>query len=73
MALAALDAGDETMELFHMLNPINHSRTLADGERYQLETYVVAGDVYTHPIQQGRGGWSWQHHESAFPFVGTDR
>ena len=27
MALAELDSGDEAMELFHMLNPINHART----------------------------------------------
>ncbi|MFN7984585.1 MAG: glucoamylase family protein [Vicinamibacterales bacterium] len=59
MALATLDAGDETLEMFHLLNPANHSRTLADVERYRLEPYVVAGDVYTHPMHQGRGGWSW--------------
>ena len=59
MALAELDFGDEAMELFHMINPINHSRTPADVDRYKLEPYVVAGDVYTHPSHPGRGGWSW--------------
>jgi cyclic beta-1,2-glucan synthetase len=29
MAVARLGSGDEAMELFHMLNPINHSRTAA--------------------------------------------
>ena len=43
-----------TSEMFHLLNPANHSRTLADVERYRLEPHVVAGDVYTHPMHQGR-------------------
>ena len=59
LALAALDFGDEAMELFHMINPINHTRTPADVERYKIEPYVVAGDVYTHAQHAGRGGWSW--------------
>lgn len=58
-ALAELDSGDEAMELFHMVNPINRSRTRPAVERYRLEPYVVAGDVYTHPDHPGRGGWSW--------------
>ena len=34
MALARLGSGDEAVEMFHMLNPINHTRTAADVERY---------------------------------------
>ena len=59
MAVARLGNGDEAMELFHMLNPINHSRTAADVERYKVEPYVTAGDVYAHPAHNGRGGWTW--------------
>ena len=59
MAVAALGNGDEAMELFHMLNPINHTRTLPDAERYKAEPYVVASDVYAHPLHLGRGGWTW--------------
>jgi cyclic beta-1,2-glucan synthetase len=47
------------MELFHMLNPINHVRTADALERYKTEPYVVAGDVYVHPLHSGRGGWTW--------------
>src|SRR6187549_1526529 len=47
------------MELFHMLNPINHSRTAADADRYRTEPYALAGDVYSHPAHPGRGGWTW--------------
>ena len=59
MALARLGSGDEVAELFHMLNPINHTRTAADVERYKAEPYVVAGDVYARAPHAGRGGWSW--------------
>src|SRR5258705_13249734 len=45
MAVAHLGHGDEAVELFHMLNPINHSRTPADVERYKVEPYVGAADV----------------------------
>ncbi|MCX6552175.1 MAG: DUF3131 domain-containing protein [Acidobacteria bacterium] len=59
MALARLGSGDEATELFHLLNPINHARTAADVDRYKLEPYVMAGDVYARPPHAGRGGWSW--------------
>ena len=59
LAIARLGSGDEAAELFHMLNPINHSRTPQDVARYKTEPYAVAGDVYDHPSHRGRGGWTW--------------
>jgi cyclic beta-1,2-glucan synthetase len=59
MAVAALGSGDEAVELFHLLNPINHTRTVEGVERYKAEPYAVAGDVYAHPQHAGRSGWSW--------------
>jgi cyclic beta-1,2-glucan synthetase len=45
--------------LFHMLNPVNHTRTKGDVARYKAEPYAVAGDVYARAPNIGRGGWSW--------------
>jgi cyclic beta-1,2-glucan synthetase len=59
IALARLGMGDEAMELFHLINPINHMRSSEDVERYRTEPYAVAADVYAHPMHVGRGGWSW--------------
>jgi cyclic beta-1,2-glucan synthetase len=59
MALAQLGLGDEAMELFHMVNPINHMRSSDGLEQYRAEPYVVAADVYAHPMHLGRGGWTW--------------
>ena len=59
MAVAQLGSGDEAVELFHLLNPINHARTPGDVARYKAEPYVVAADIYAHPAHAGRGGWTW--------------
>jgi cyclic beta-1,2-glucan synthetase len=59
IALARLGMGDEAMELFHLINPINHARSAEDTERYKTEPYAVAADVYAHPMHVGRGGWTW--------------
>ena len=59
IALARIGLGDDAMELFHMINPINHTRTPEDVERYKVEPYAVAADVYGHPMHMGRGGWTW--------------
>ena len=59
LALARLGRGDDAMELFHMLNPINHTRNRESVERYRVEPYAVAADVYAHPMHIGRGGWTW--------------
>ncbi|HEX7879678.1 MAG TPA: carbohydrate-binding protein, partial [Candidatus Eisenbacteria bacterium] len=59
MATARLGNGEESVELFHLLNPINHARTVADVDRYVTEPWAVAADVYAHPMHAGRGGWTW--------------
>ena len=60
IALARLGLGDEAMELFHMINPDQPHRARPKAlERYRAEPYVVAADVYAHPMHVGRGGWTW--------------
>ena len=59
MASAKLGNGDEAGEFFHMLNPVNHTRTAPAIDRYKAEPYVLAGDVYSNPLHRGRAGWSW--------------
>ena len=59
LGFAQLGAGEKAAELFALLNPINHARTPAEVERYKVEPYVVAADVYSVPPHAGRGGWTW--------------
>jgi cyclic beta-1,2-glucan synthetase len=59
IALAALGQGDKAAALFSLLNPINHATTPAGVDRYKVEPYVIAADVYSEPPHVGRGGWTW--------------
>src|ERR1700744_4649376 len=59
LAFAQMGNGDRAGELFAMLNPINHSRTLTAAQRYRVEPYVACGDVYSVSPHVGRGGWTW--------------
>ncbi|HEY9381677.1 MAG TPA: glucoamylase family protein, partial [Burkholderiales bacterium] len=59
LAFAKLGAGDKASELFTLLNPVNHARTPEEIERYKVEPYVVAADVYSVAPHAGRGGWTW--------------
>ena len=59
LAFAALGDGDKAAELFGMLNPINRGVSRATVQRYKVEPYVAAADVYSEPPHVGRGGWTW--------------
>jgi len=59
IAFAALGDGDKACEVFRMLNPIAHTSSRASVQRYKVEPYVVAGDVYAESPHVGRGGWTW--------------
>ncbi len=51
--------GDRAYELLRLLNPLEHARSPDEVARYQVEPYVIAADVYSHPEHVGRGGWTW--------------
>jgi cyclic beta-1,2-glucan synthetase len=59
MAFAGLGEKQLAWQLLSILNPINHGRNPAEVQRYKIEPYVVAGDVYSVAPHTGRGGWSW--------------
>ncbi|HSG76023.1 MAG TPA: glucoamylase family protein [Burkholderiales bacterium] len=59
IAFAALGEGEKALELFSLLNPINRTSTRADVQRYKVEPYAVAADVYSVAPHVGRGGWTW--------------
>jgi len=59
LAFAQLGDGDKASELFSIVNPINHTKTRTGIQRYKVEPYVLAGDVYAESTHAGRGGWTW--------------
>ncbi|MEQ1728574.1 MAG: glucoamylase family protein, partial [Vicinamibacterales bacterium] len=58
-AFAKLGQGQQAMDLFALLNPLNHTSTRTGVRRYKVEPYVVAADVYSVAPHTGRGGWTW--------------
>jgi cyclic beta-1,2-glucan synthetase len=59
LATALGGNGDRAFELYQMINPFTHAVTPEDVDRYKVEPYVVAADVYTAAGHVGRGGWTW--------------
>ena len=59
MAFAALGNAERAWELFSLLNPLSHAGDAGLVATYQVEPYVVAGDVYANAAHAGRGGWTW--------------
>ena len=42
-----------------MINPIEHARTKETANKYKVEPYVIAADIYGESNLSGRGGWTW--------------
>jgi cellobiose phosphorylase len=59
LATALQGRGDRAVELWNLLNPVNHAKTPTDVEHYKVEPYVICADVYGAPPHVGRGGWTW--------------
>ena len=59
IAECILGFGDKGAEFFKIINPIEHSRTKEEANKYKIEPYVIAADVYGAKNLVGKGGWSW--------------
>ncbi|MFT4016541.1 MAG: glucoamylase family protein [Agriterribacter sp.] len=59
MALMELKQNEKGWELLQMINPLNRGGDEQSVERYKVEPYVVAADVYAQVSHLGRGGWTW--------------
>jgi cyclic beta-1,2-glucan synthetase len=59
IALAMQGKAARAMEVFNMLNPVSRATSRADVQRYKVEPYAVAADVYSEAPHAGRGGWTW--------------
>jgi len=68
LAYARMGDGEEAMSLLDLINPLAHARTPQDVDRYKVEPYVVAADVYAVDPHTGRGGWTWYTGSAAWFF-----
>ena len=58
-ALAQQGDGDRAEWLFRLLNPVLRCTDKAAVDRYRVEPYVLAADIYSSAQHLGRGGWTW--------------
>lgn len=68
MAFAELADSRRAWELLTMINPVNHGKSAQGIERYKVEPYVVAADVYAVQPRTGRGGWTWYTGSAAWMY-----
>lgn len=59
IAFAILGMNDKALSSYKMINPIEHSNSEDKAEKYKVEPYVIAADVYGASNLLGRGGWTW--------------
>ncbi len=59
MAFARMGDGDKAVALLNLMKPISHAETYEDALHYEVEPYVLAGDINSLVGNEGRGGWTW--------------
>ena len=59
IAQAMRGQGDAAYRYFTYLSPAHRAAHPTRAAAYEIEPYVMAGDVYGHAPYVGRGGWSW--------------
>lgn len=69
IAFAELKLEDKAFHYFNMINPIEHSNTKEKVDRYKVEPYAIAADIYGTQNLLGRGGWTWYTGSSSWYYV----
>ena len=67
-AFAGLNDSEYAFALAKLMNPITHADTPEKVDRYAVEPYVVAADIYSVPPYVGRGGWTWYTGSAAWMY-----
>jgi cellobiose phosphorylase len=72
-AFAQMGQDERAFELFRLINPILHAESPEEAERYRVEPYVIAADVYSIEPFVGRGGWTWYTGSASWMYrLGTE-
>ena len=59
IAEALLGFGNKAVNYYKMINPIEHARNKEAAQKYKVEPYVIAADIYGAQNLAGMGGWTW--------------
>ena len=55
--------------MYRMIKPIEHARTKEAANKYKVEPYVIAADIYGMQNLAGRGGWTWYTGSSSWYYI----
>ena len=69
IAEAVLKFGDKSVELYKMINPIEHSKVGDAAKKYRVEPYVIPADIYGSGNLAGRGGWTWYTGSASWYYI----
>ncbi len=69
IAETLLGFGDKALDLYRMISPIEHTRTRDASNKYKVEPYVIAADIYGAKNLAGRGGWTWYTGSSSWYYL----
>ena len=69
IAESILGFGDKALELYRMINPIEHARTKDAVQKYKVEPYIIPADIYGAKNLAGRGGWTWYTGSSSWYYI----
>ena len=69
IAESLLGFGDKAVELSNMINPIEHSKTRELANKYKVEPYVIAADIYGANNLAGNGGWTWYTGSASWYYI----
>lgn len=64
-ALIKLKQYDKAYSYYQLINPINRTKTSVDVEKYKVEPYVIAEDIYTNDLFNSQGGFTWNNSSSS--------
>ena len=69
IAECILNKKDKAIEMYKMINPIEHTKTEEQAIKYKVEPYVIEADIYSENELAGRGGWTWYTGSSGWLFT----
>ena len=69
IAETMLGKGDKAVEWYRMINSIEHARTKEAANKYRVEPYVIAADIYGAQNLAGSGGWTWYTGSSSWYYL----
>ncbi|WP_051749181.1 GH36-type glycosyl hydrolase domain-containing protein [Nevskia soli] len=67
-AAARLGWRDRAASWLAMIAPLQHAQNQRSVERYKVEPYVIAADIYGARPHIGRGGWTWYTGSAALAY-----